>query len=571
MKKIKRYTFILLAVALMFLIIACAEIDPMLDLGFNNVPAEENGNSKTSVEIMNEERFLSLKSRQQDKNPLNDINVRKAIFYSIDRERIVEELYGINNDVLNGIFNENWQHYSPAWKMYEYDVEKAADYLKKAGYGPENPLYLTIGTSENSGMRKEIQNIIIENLYEIGIESWIYNSSPNDWYTDYVRNGKYELGLWSIDASSEKDLHRYFSSGYIPLASGEDMKIRNNFYWYNNREVDELLQALNNTVEESRKKEILKSIQEIIADDAVVMPFFNRLYTAASSNKIENLEINSANGFFLDSLEDWTINDGEDSPLMEQTVVALSQEPYTLNPIISDASSIEHINSLVLRGLWNRDNNGDHVPFLVKEFENMGEDTSIFSSLSMKIVLKDNIFWQDGTPITSYDVKATINALKKEEFLPDRYQDLDKIKNIEVINEKECVVIFDEFFEDWKNNFEFIFPEFLLENNQISNLFFSDIFGCGPYRLMEWTPNHMIFEVNEYYIGKKPQIQSVRIIFSGEMSILLPMLEEDEVDIIYIPADAKVMKRVEDNSKLNLLIEKSNYWEHLALCLKPKE
>jgi hypothetical protein len=49
------------------------------------------------------------------------------------------------------------------------------------------------------------------------------------------------------------------------------------------------------------------------------------------------------------------------------------------------------------------------------------------------------------------------------------------------------------------------------------------------------------------------------------------MLEEGEIDIMYIPAESRLMERVEGNSDLKLLIEKSNYWEHLALCLKPKE
>lgn len=557
--------------ALIVFTVSCADIDPMLDLGFNEKVSETDNNAKTSVEIMNEERFLNLKRKQQDKNPLSDINIRKAIFFAIDRQRIVEEFYGTNNNVLNSIFNENWQYYNPSWELYEYDPEKAAGYLAKAGYDADNPLYLTMGTTENSTMRKEIQNMIIENLYDIGIETWIYNSSPNEWYTDLVSNGKYEMGLWSIEASSENDMNRYFGSDHIPLASGEDKKMRNNFYWYSNREVDELLKKLNNMNGGANKKEILQSLQNIISEDAVVLPLFNRLYTAASTNKIENLKISTDNGFFLDSIEDWTINDGEESLLIEQTVVVLPQEPYSLNPITNMTSNVMHINSLVLRGLWNKDDNGEHVPFLVEDFENMGENTSIFSSLSMKIVLRDNIFWQDGSPITSYDVRATISALKEEENLPDQFKDIHKIKSIEIINEKECVVIFDEFFDGWKSNFEILFPQFILENNKISELFYADIFGFGPYKLKEWTPNHMIFELNEYYIGQKPQIKSVKIIFNDEMSVLLPMLEEDEIDLMYIPADSRLINRVEGNSKLNLLVEKSNYWEHLALCLKPKE
>jgi ABC-type transport system substrate-binding protein len=568
----KKYILIVIAVlTLFFFTVSCTEIDPMLDLGFKDIEnTKEVEDPRTAVEIMNEERFLNFKNRQQNKNPLNNRDIRKAIMHAIDRERIVEELYGDKNEVLNSLFNENWEYFNDSWQMYDYDVEKAAQYLEKAGYGLENPLYLTIGTSENSPMRKDIQNIIIENLLDIGIETWVYNSPPVDWYTDSVRNGKYELGLWSLSSSSIDEIKRYFSSDSIPLASGEERTTRNNFYWYSNPEVDELFRGINNIDDKERKIGTMASIQDLMAEDAFMLPLFNRLYTVAYNSRIENIRINPDNGFFLDSVQDWVI-DGQGSLQEEETVIALSQEPYSLNPFLSDLSNVRHVNSLVLKGLWERDENGEHVPFLLRSFENMGEDTSVFSSLSIKLVLRDNIFWQDGTPITTEDIKATFDALKQEDYLPEQYKEIHKIKSIEIINEKECVVIFEEVFKDWKSNFEVIIPAFLLEENKIGELFISDIFSCGPYRLKEWTPSHMLFELNEYYIGKSPSIRNIRIMFNDEMSLLLPMLEEEEIDIMYIPADSRAMKRVEDKSNLELIIEKSDYWEQLALCLKPKE
>ena len=67
--------------------------------------AESNiSGTNAKPDVLNEQGFYSLKNLQKDKNPLNDLNVRKAIFYAIDRNRIASELLGSYGTVLNSLF-----------------------------------------------------------------------------------------------------------------------------------------------------------------------------------------------------------------------------------------------------------------------------------------------------------------------------------------------------------------------------------------------------------------------------------------------------------------------------------
>ncbi len=179
-----------------------------------------------------------------NKNPLNDINIRKAIFYAIDRERIVNELLGKYGEVLNSLFDKNSYYYNPSWSEYDYDLNKAKESLSKAGYGVDNPLYITIGATSDNDAEQIIEEMIKEDLDKIGIKLWIFNKSSEEWYQDYVEKGDYELGIWSIYNFDGSSLNYNFSSEKIPPLATDENKNCENFYWYENAKLMEFYERL---------------------------------------------------------------------------------------------------------------------------------------------------------------------------------------------------------------------------------------------------------------------------------------------------------------------------------------
>ncbi|MCG2789067.1 MAG: ABC transporter substrate-binding protein, partial [Actinomycetia bacterium] len=171
--------------------------------------------SGQSVDLNSEEYFYNLRNKQKNINSFEDINIRKAIFYAIDRKRIVDALLGKYGEALNSLFKKGSIYYSPAWDEYNYDIEKAKSYLKIAGYDNDNPLYLTIGASADSQSRKLITDYIKEDLDKIGIKIWITNRDSKQWYLDYVKNGNFELGLWALYSPDCDSLVNYFNSDKI--------------------------------------------------------------------------------------------------------------------------------------------------------------------------------------------------------------------------------------------------------------------------------------------------------------------------------------------------------------------
>lgn len=91
-------------------------------------------------------RFLSL---QPDAAPMQDIRVRKALAYAIDREFLQDKIEKIGNVPLYSMSVNQDPDYKPAkveeagWTQAERN-QKAKALLAEAGYGPDKPLSFTV-------------------------------------------------------------------------------------------------------------------------------------------------------------------------------------------------------------------------------------------------------------------------------------------------------------------------------------------------------------------------------------------------------------------------------------------
>ncbi|MBN1299031.1 MAG: hypothetical protein JW997_05030 [Actinobacteria bacterium] len=536
--------------------------------------------------IFTEQYFYELKSKQANKNPLNDINIRKAIFFAIDRKRIIEELFGNYNVVLNSIFNNDSKYYYPAWDIYSYNPGKAKELLKTAGYDINNPLYLTLGASQDSNSRQIIQDIVKENLEAIGIKVWNTAKESREWYVEYVKSGNYELGLWAIYTPDFNSLINYFSSNKIPPLESDTNRNCNNYYWYDNKEFESALNGLLPGNTDVIDMDISNQAQNILAESAFILPLYSRVFCIAYNKKISGIEPNTDTGSFLSSIGTIDIisdenNDEEESEKGDNPkslVTGFQQEPYLLNPLVADNIYRDQIINLIVRGLWKKDDSGVYEPDLVEsvgtgntdDFLEKGDDLKL--SLKATIKLKDNIYWQDGDPITAYDVVATVNAIKEDESLLYKSLDFNNISSLEAIDDKEFSLTLKQYSSNWKEFFSIIFPQKMVEGRKLSEMFSENIFGSGPYMLKEWIKGeHIIVESNPYYEDEKPQIDAIKFIFNSDINNLISLLNDGSIDILNIPADLELLQSIEEDEELGLIVKPGNLWEHLAICLKPKQ
>ncbi|MHB1376858.1 MAG: ABC transporter substrate-binding protein [Candidatus Humimicrobiaceae bacterium] len=548
---------------------SCKNINSPFDL--NTV---QNNSSSSSIKdsvnnVEDEEMFFKFKNSQKEKNALNNLNIRKAIFYAIDRERIVKELFGENNKVLNSLFSSTSFFNKSSWDKYTYNPKKAKEFLNLAGFSPENQLFLTIGATDNSPSRAKIENIIKENFYDVGIQLWIDNRPSDEWYGNIVKKGNFELGIWSLYSFGTDDLINYLSSLKIPVNETTENINCNNFYWYKNEKIDLLLDKIAQTENIEELKTYTDEIQDTVSEDAIILPLFSRLYAVAHKKEIKNIQLSTIDGNFFKNIENWT-SDNVKVDSSHVVIAGISSEPNTLNPFFEENTSMNYINSLILNGLWALDENSVYKPVLVDESTDQLSENE-FSNIK-KIKLRDNIFWENGDPITADDIKATIDSIIADKSILKFRDDYEKIEKIEIINNKEFAVYFKENVKDWKKLFLYVFPKKDLDQNKLSNLYESYIFGSGPYKFMEWKKGeYLSLALNKNYYGKIPFFNEIKIIFNDDENLLIESLKKGDIDILSVPVDLKLFEEIKSNKNLNLILKEGNLWEHLAICLKTKE
>lgn len=526
-----------------------------------------------SEELSGEELFLQLKSKQIDKNPLSDINVRKAIFHAIDRGRIVETLLGEYGGVVNSLFLEDSPFYYDAWNVYEYDVEKAKEYLGKAGYSLENPLYLTIGTTIDSESKIIAEGLIKEDLQKIGINIWFFNKEPKEWYVDYLKNGNFELGIWALYTIDGHNINNYFSSNKVPSMESDTNKNCDNFYWYSNEEVDSLLASLNGDVSDEIRIEIMQQIQQKLADNAFFLPLYRRIFSIAYYKKVKNLDIDKRDGNYLQKANEWILDEEvqAEEDTLSQVNIGYQYEPYTLDPLLEDTSHRDFILSLLSSGLWRLDEFGTYIPNLV-DGEITIKENDVKALLRTRVKLREDIFWEDGSLIDSQDIKDTMDFILSSNLKAVADRDYSIIKEIIVINDKEFEVVFYEYKEGWQGLFDFVFPSDIVLENNISDFMENDFYSYGPFILSEWIKgDHMFLDRNDNYYGKLPDIDRLNVVFNSDINYLIGYFREGEIDVLNIPADLSLIEDIKAGESVDVLVEPGNLWEHLALSLKPEE
>ncbi|PWT89913.1 MAG: hypothetical protein C5B54_08140 [Acidobacteria bacterium] len=108
-----------------------------------------------------------------DMRPTNDIRVRKAIAYAIDRERIVREVVGTERAIVaRTLLPPGLPGHDPNASGYSYDPDRARDLLRQAGIAEGTTLEDWHGEAASN---RDVLQIVQENLNAVGLNLQIRN------------------------------------------------------------------------------------------------------------------------------------------------------------------------------------------------------------------------------------------------------------------------------------------------------------------------------------------------------------------------------------------------------------
>ncbi len=205
---------------------------------------------------------------------LADKRVRRALAHLLDLDKVSEELLEGMGQRISGPFHPIRPYYNKNLEPREFSVDKAAKLLKEAGWedtdgngivdksiqGRKQDLKLTYHASRNPTGR-QIGVMLSENARRVGVEIEVIEKDFNVILNDLIKKGKYHIApLRSRQLPMVDDPYQVWHTDNDREAGG-------NYTGFGNAKSDALIEAIRAELDEEKRNELFKELQEIIYDE----------------------------------------------------------------------------------------------------------------------------------------------------------------------------------------------------------------------------------------------------------------------------------------------------------------
>ncbi len=215
--------------------------------------------------------------------PLEDVRVRQAIAYALDREAIFNvALMGFGELTDTTLSTLNPAYVVGEKPYYNYDVDKAKALLSDAGYDAANQLSLTLTYAPNS-IDTVVSEIVANYLTSAGIKVTV-ESLDDSSMRARLGNGEFEILLGSANAYT-------LSRGYNVIY-GDGGYLTNGWAAWYNKEFDAIVDSQGTESDVVKRGEILAPGFEIVREEVPIIGLFNDVAFSATNKTVDGLCLN---------------------------------------------------------------------------------------------------------------------------------------------------------------------------------------------------------------------------------------------------------------------------------------
>jgi peptide/nickel transport system substrate-binding protein len=219
-------------------------------------------------------------------NPvLQDVRVRQALLYAIDRNAISERLFGGKQPVAHSSVNPLDWIYADDIPKYPFDLNKTDELLNAAGWSKKvkgirvndkgEPLRLDIMTTAGNRTRELVQQVLQSQWKAAGIDVRINNEPARVFFGETITKRKFQaMAMFAWISSPESVPRTTLHSDSIP--SEENNWGGQNYTGYVNPEMDELLEQIELELDRDKRKVLWNRLQNIYATELPALPLYFR-------------------------------------------------------------------------------------------------------------------------------------------------------------------------------------------------------------------------------------------------------------------------------------------------------
>lgn len=222
---------------------------------------------------------------------LQDLNVRQAMSYAIDRQTLINIVYNGQATVSSMVPSSlgHWSLDVSDMDLYQYNVEKAKSLMEASGYSDSNRLTLKVA----AGLMDEIRQaavVIQQQLSEIYIDLEITNLESGEYVDIWGKMDTPEAGfdLMIVHDGAGTDPNRSISFFFGTDASA-------NVFGFSNERVDELCALGIATPDEAVREEYYNEAQLICIEDCTKLCFASPMSYFVTNVNVEGFAPSAAN------------------------------------------------------------------------------------------------------------------------------------------------------------------------------------------------------------------------------------------------------------------------------------
>lgn len=209
------------------------------------------------------------------KAPLNNVHVRRAIAWAINRQEIVHTIFKDVGEVAKGPFSPASWAYDKVYPGITYDPAKAKDELAQSGMS--NVSFQVLSTSGDPTTDQEVQ-LIQDQLKAVGITMTIKSEVFTTLVQDF-QSFNFQVVLIGWTGSQDPDgvlYQMFYSKGGV------------NYTKYANPQVDQLLDQGRTEIDQAKRTQLYQQAQQMIVDDASRVFINHQVATQSTSKKVQN-------------------------------------------------------------------------------------------------------------------------------------------------------------------------------------------------------------------------------------------------------------------------------------------
>ena len=223
---------------------------------------------------------VTFMSMNENNEYLSDVNVRKAVQMAIDRQSLLDNFYGGDGIIQNGMIASGVWGHNEDLEPIVYDPEGARALLAEAGY-EDGEISFEFSLDSSSGdTTAMVYQQIAQDLAAVGINVDIQSYDESAWL-DFRRTEEMPafIGTWTMDYNDPANiLGTFFSNS----TSGRSLN-------YANQEIKDRVDAAPSIVDDDERLAEYQAIEHaIVVEDAAVVPLYERAHLFCIGENVES-------------------------------------------------------------------------------------------------------------------------------------------------------------------------------------------------------------------------------------------------------------------------------------------